>query len=902
MIARRDASFRRRLAAGGYKRLLALCPRDSIGPEDEMVLVFTDALRAAVAGKTGVRRLWAGLVFCFGAYLDTVVFALGRRRGGSASIPARRGPTLRPTLILGDFSRQLRWSTRSMRRTPTTSAAAVATLALAVALCAVTFAAVYGTVLKPLPFPGGERLVGVELLAKETGGPVQFEALDLEDLRSQQTSFEALEGYFTKRVTLRHGEDRARSLRAGVMTAGALDHLGMAPRLGRTFRPGEDFKAEIGHTVIGEDLWRRSFGGREDAVGETVEVDGRSLEIVGVMPKGFDFPDDAQLWLPMDFDKPTAADRGSGRAFAVFGRLKSGIERRRADAELDALAARLARRHADLFPPLAARLVDFKTARRPAGVETLMAALGSISLCLLLIAAANLVNLLLARATVRRRETHIRRALGAGRFDALAPFLTEALLYASAGVAVGLTAAAYGLDHLSRLLDALPAWASVELHTPVVVAVAGAAFALALGASLIAAAGAGATDRRPPSVRGHGPTPRISVVGRHLVTVQLALSCALMIGAGLLWRSAHHARHLDRGFDARSVTTASLRLPGHAYPEPAHRAAFFDELRQRVESSPGVEKIALVRSPPGTGPTFAWELEVEGRRDVLRGDGVPVSRGYFGALGIPRLAGRDFTEEESRFGGPTALIVNETAAAQLGGSPVGQRLRFGADEPWLEVVGVVGDSHIGSATGGIGLETSRRGQIFLSWGVAPYRSATVLIRARSPSSGGPGGAEQILDDVLADFAPQVALDHGAPLDQVLRRSMWAFDLFSILFSVYGVSALLLAGLGLYGVTAFAVGLRRQEVGVRLALGATPRGVQRWVLSDVARQLAAGTALGAGLGFALARSLSALLFDVSAADPASYLTSAATLGLTGLAAAWLSTRKIATVRAVDVLIR
>ena len=891
------------VASSLYRLSIKLCPPGLISDPGEVVAVFRAALAADLES-----RGWRGYAgFCIGALADALRVAAVERllRGrqwlariwpGSAA-PASACRPRRERLLAASLAIEVRLAIRSLRKTPLVAVAATLTIALAVGLTTVTLSAVYGTILRPLPFAGGERIVSVRLAGRDGAGRVQFEALDLRDFRLRQTSFEALAGYFRRRVTLLDDDGLAQSLRAGVVTANALEHLGTSPLLGRTFRAGEDFTRSIRHVVLGHAVWRQRFGGRYDILGCEVRIDGRMLEVIGVMPAGFRFPVDEDLWLPMDFDLPQQ-DRGSGRSFAVFGRLAAGVGLDRAQAEARDIAGRIGIENPAVHPPLTARIEPFTASHLPAGLDSTSRILVVAVAGILLIAGANLVNLLLARAVVRSRETTIRAALGAGGVAIQLPFLVEACVLSAAGAVLGLGLAAAGMAWLDRAMSrfSLPYWIDVRLDLPVLAACCALAALFALAAGLTAAR----HSRRwrgeslAPGCRS-AMQPRLGLLGRALVTAQVAVSCALLIGAGLLGRSLVNARTLDRGYDAERVMSADLRLPRVDYPSASVRSELFLTLLERAAGLPGVAGAALARSPPGTGPTFAWEFQVEGAdrgpaRAATSADGVPISHGYFNVMGIRRVRGRDFTPAESRYGSPPAVIVNETLAQRhLGPEPVGHRLRLGgsADEPWLTVVGVVEDAYIGSSSGGIGLTSAKREQIYVAWGIAPYSNATILLRSQTE---GPLALAPQARALLAQIAPAVALDQAANLGRTIEDSTWAFGLFGGLFGIFGGVALSLSIVGLYGVTAFAVDRRRQEMGLRMALGAAPSAIHRLVFATTAWQLTAGTAIGSLLGYWLARSMQAMLFGVGSIDWGVYGAVALGLAITGAWATLLSARR------------
>ncbi|MDA8018484.1 MAG: ABC transporter permease [Thermoanaerobaculia bacterium] len=886
-----------------YRRLIGLCPkRDLLDPE-ELLATFEEALKH----ESQTSGAFAAFQFCLGAYLDTLAFAgagwMSRiRRSFHLSLPTSREQL---SMAFPSFHRAFRVGIRSLSKTPLVSAVAVSTVALAVGITTVILSLVYGTTLRPLPFPDGERIHSVELLALTDEHGVDFEALELRDFRERQDSFERLEGYFQRRVTLQSGAGHALGLDAAVVTAGALDHLGTPPLLGRTFLEGEDFTEAIQHVVLGFDVWQRHLGGRRDVLGTVVQVDGRALEIIGVMPEGFRFPAHESLWIPMDFDLPVE-DRGSGRSFRVFGRLEHDRTAEQAEREAQVIAAGIAAENPDFHVPLTAQVRPFVQSHLPEGLDRMVGMLLAAVAGVLLIAGANVVNLLVGRAVLRSGETTVRTALGAGRADIGALFVAESLILSTAGALVGCGAAVLGTTWLQQQASrlALPYWAEVRLDPAVWVAVAALSVLLGVGVGVLASRLS--LPKRNDSIQQLGrdlSSRRAGRIGRYLVTVQIAVSCALLIGAGLLLQSLRHANAIELGFDAQRVMTADVRLPRVEFPTADSRSKFYLEFLEQAPQLAGVSGAAWVRSPPGTGPTFSWSFRVEGAAmpsEAPTADGVPISHGYFDVLDIPLLQGRDFLPEESRAGHPPAVIVNRTFADRhLGTDAVGRRLKLSDDpgEPWLPIVGVVEDSHIGTSSGGIGLTKSKREQIFVSWGVAPFSRATLLVRAATES---PSAVAPQTRELVSSVAPGVSLDEIAELDRIIADSTWAFGLFGSLFGVFGGVALILSIIGLYGVTAFIVSRRTRELGVRIALGATRARLWWLVLRSAARQLGVGISVGLLLGYTLAGSFRALLFGVGILDLTVYGTIAVILATTGLGAAFLSTAGIGRIAPAEVL--
>ncbi len=857
--------------------------------------MLQDFLRRS--GEIGRTSGWAARVaFQVRAVLDVPLQALRleRRVVGSSGEVVDAGLARWLSLLANPWQGPdgLGSALRSLKSKWVLTAVAVLTIALGVGLTTTAFSIVYGVLLRPLPFPQSDRLVALDLTALNSeGGAPQFEALDLRDFRRMQSSFEGLDGYFRRRVSVADEDGSVQSLAAGFVTATALDRLGVKPHLGRTFVPGEDFSQDIRTVVLGFDLWRQRYGGAEEVLGTRIEVDGRRLEVIGVMPSGFEFPVGEQLWLPMDFDLPSD-DRGSGRSFAVFGRLKQGVGTAEASAEARTIAGRIGAENPGMFPPLGARVNPLAQRFLPKGIAPLLGVMLAAVLGVLLIACANVANLLLAGALARGREVAIRRALGASRRRIAQRFLLETSLLSTLGCALGLGLTAVSMDVVERWLPdlSLPYWVDISLAPPALALAAVLIVVVALAAGVLPAwfaAGmdaSGALSERT----GSSASQVFSGVRSRLAIAQIALSCALLIGAGLLAKSLFQLRTFEMGFDAEGVMVSRIVIPKTEYPKAERRDAVFAQILERAAALPGVTGAALCRNAPGGGGTFSWEFEVRGQGtspSAARADGLPISHDYFRVLGVEVLQGREFTPAESRFGAEPVLIVNRTLASRrLGSDPVGRQIRIGREEdsPWLTVVGVVEDTYIGSDSGGIAMAESPQEQIYISWGVAPYSGGTLLVASeREP--------RQLVGEIrslLRDAGLKTPLYDASRLSDRIVDSTWAFGLFGTVFGVLGAVALLMSAVGLYGLMSFSAGQRRGEIGVRMALGASANRILTMVLGEASQRLLWGTGLGLILGALSAQGVRAALYGVAPVDAWVYLTVLTTVAAAGLAASLL----------------
>ena len=840
---------------------------------------FEDSLSEEIEGHL---QAHAGDLIRRGASQDEALRQSRLHFGSIASVQdrCREASGLRLT---DELRQDIRVGWRLVLKAPLASAVALGTISVATGLVILTAALVYSVLLRPLPFVSANRVMAIQPATNE------FEALDLRAFQNSQTSFEQVHGYFRRSVTLAQGDTVPESLQAGFVTAGVFDMLGAQPILGRTFREGEDFTANINVIVIGEQLWRARFGADPAILERDLEIDGRQLRVVGVMPANIRFPVDEDAWLPMDFALPTADNPGSGRSFSVFGRLRETVPIETADAEARLLFTQIWGEHESaVLDQVSPTVSPFADRYLQAGFSWLLLVTGLAAGGVLLVACANVANLTLARTMSRRVDVAVRMALGAGRRRVVRQFATESLVLAVPGTLVGLWTAALGLRLFERFQPSLglPYWTEIRLDTPILLLAGCLTITVAVSASLVPALRATRpSEQASMTMPQRGTKLQSRRATSWLVASQVAGSCAFLIAAGLLVKSSLSVEQINLGFDPSRVLTGQLALPAADYAEPS---ATMLRLLQEMDGSAVVESASLVRLAPGTGPAFAWTFAVEGavygpERPHPSANGLPATHGFFETMDIDIVEGRDFTPGESRYGTDPVLIANRTLAERyLGPNPLGRRIQIGSsgDGPWLPVIGIVSDTYIGSGSGGIGLDTESRPQLYLSWGAAPYSAATLVVRTASDAS------ESVLPAVrqtIAEVAPTVALRNAGPLTDAIEESTWAIRLFGLAFTVFGGITLLMCAVGLFGVMAFAVKERTREIGVRIALGAGPLAVLRLVATKVAAPVPLGLALGIGASIPLVRSLQLLLFDVPPTDAVVYLLVVASLVLAAVLA-------------------
>ena len=772
------------------------------------------------------------------------------------------------------FSRDLRHALRALARRPGFAAVVAATLALGLGANAAIFTVVNAVLLRPPPFPEAERLVAVwETVRRETTERRELSYPDFADLRVRGRSFRHLAAYDSLRVTVAGDGANERPL-AERVSPDYFAAVGVEPSAGRVLAAGK-VGEPVREVVIGHGLWQRRYGGDPRVVGQSLRIGEVEHTIVGVMPRTFaGLSDTAELWLPITgLPRERLENRGS-RFLRAVGRLASGVSLEQARGELTILFRQLEEIHPEDNRGYGATAVPLSDElrgdlRRP--LTLLLAAVGFV----LLIACTNVANLLLARVASRRRENALRAALGASRARIVGPLLAEILLLSLAGGLMGLLLAAWGIDLLA-------AWIPVELPSFVAVAVDGRVLGFTLALSLttgfllgLAAAWSATGLENLESLRGGDARGSTSGMPQKrfrslLVVAELALALLLLIGAGLMARSFQGLQRIEPGFDAENLLFFRYDHPDRE-AEPAAIAAEGRDRRRRLAALPGVEGAALGSDTPLSGSRRATVISSETLTHdpaAPYGGGVRaywhrVSPGFFATLGLPLLGGRDFGPEDEGESS-SSVIVSAALARRLwpGEDPLGQRVKPGSPDreaPWLTVVGVAAEVR--------------------------YRDlALSALMRRELAALDPGAVAYSLQTIDQRLAAETA------------RSRFS----TLLMGLFAGLALLLAGIGIYGVMTYSVGHRRREIGIRMALGAPGGRVVALIIGQGMLLVLAGAVLGLLGAFGLTRFLASLLHEVSASDPWIYLGMTATLAAVALLGCYLPARRASRVDPVAVL--
>jgi putative ABC transport system permease protein len=787
----------------------------------------------------------------------------------------------------------LRFGLRLAVRQPALTAIAVLALALGIGLTAMMFSIIDGALLRGLPFERADRIAAVRStdLARADGEPIPVYQHDFVEWREAQRSFQSFAAYYGGTVNLSGSRGKPERYDGAFMTASGFAVTGVAPLLGRTLVAADEQPGAPLVVVLGHEVWRDRFGSDPNVVGRAVRVNALPATIVGVMPQGYMFPMRQQVWAPLALDVQRL-ERGQGIPLLVFGRLGDGVSYDQARAELATLAARQA---ADFPTTNAQRGVTVQPyvqgmfgSRVVNMIYTMFAAVFGV----LLIACANVANLLLARTSTRGKEIAIRTALGASRARVVGQLLAEALVLAAMGTLLGLVVAKVGLDAFNRsIVDTQPPfWIDIRLDTAVLLFTAALTLVTAFASGLVPALQASRGDvHEVLKDEARGTTGfRIGRVSKALVVAEIAVSCGLLVAAGLAIRSVVNLYRTDFGFETASVLTARFGLFEADYPDTASRARFYADLLDRLEALPGARAASLAEALPATNGRQP-EVAIEGRtyqtdKDYPEARVVAVSPGYFATFGRDVLQGRDFTRGDTGEAPPVAIVNRSFAARHFrDDDPVGRRIRLGGADstaPWLTVVGVAPDLYVSGIT-----NTMPEGLYLpLAQDPPPFASLAVLAR------GDPIAISLSVRTAINALDPDLPLYWVRTMADTIAESNWHYRVFGSLFMTFGFAALFLATVGLYGVTSFSVSRRTHEFGVRMAIGADRRRVLGHVLRQGAVQLGVGLAAGLLIAAGLAQLLTIMLFGVTPWDPATFVTVVVTLALAALTAMLVPARR------------
>jgi len=771
----------------------------------------------------------------------------------------------------------IKYGVRKLLKDRSFTAVAVFALSLGIGANSAIFSVVNSVVLRPLPYKDSDRLVTIYSSLRQTGlEKIVVSAPELADFREQNNSFDQVAAYDFQGVNVTGGDEPER-IRASLLSPNLLPVLGINPIIGRGFAPDEDQPGQSQVTVLSYSIWQRRFAGEPNVIGKTLDIDGKSIEVIGVMPFDFRFPDpDTELYLPLTIDPELLTENNRGSHFLnVVARLKPGVSIDRAQADMNTIAQRMSIEHSSTYrtgygASVIAMRDDIVGEVRP----TLLILLGAVGF-VLLIACANVANLLLARGVARQKEVAVRTALGATRVRLIRQLLTESTILAIIAGGLGLLLALWGVEFLVSLSPAsIPRLNEISLDARVVAVT----MSVSLLTGLLFGLAPAMQFSKPDLNETLKDVGRNSTDGRQrqrlrglLVISELALSVVLLIGAGLMIRSFIRVQVADPGFNAENLLTMRLSLPRSKYPDFNRQTRFFQDLIERIQAQPGVQSTATINVLPLSGSTADRSFKIEGR-NVIQGEPGPdeelrfISSGYFSTMGIPLLRGRAFTQRDNSES-PRVAIVNQALADRYWSrDAIGKRIAYsglGEGKPnWCEIIGVAGNvKHLGP-------DIPAKPEVYLPFLQPLFSTATSTIgpmylvtRTATQPEALTGAVRGAIESVDSNQPVSNVRTMAQRISTALAQRRFNM----LLLGIFAGVALLLASIGIYGVMSFAVTQRTRELGIRMALGASASDVLRLVLGQGLALTLIGVAGGLAASFVLTSLINSLLYEVSATD-------------------------------------
>ena len=793
------------------------------------------------------------------------------------------------------LKQDLRYAAHMLWKSPAFTLVAVLALALGIGANTFIFSVVNALLLRPLAFPNSQNIVSLLVKDPDTGGLYTSHSLpNFQDIRDQNQTLEYVAALRMTTQFLRTGDD-PEPLRGAFVSADLFPLLGVAPLLGRTFTREEE-QSESGFIVLSYDLWQRRFNSSQSIVGQNLMMGSKSTTVLGVMPKGFKFPVGAReldFWMPLISSIPPAQRGGRGAVYlGVFGRLKSNVTIAQAQAEMNTIASRIAAQYPDDATGFNVALVS--THERLVGKlrPALLVLLGAVGL-VLLIACANVANLLLARASARQKEIAIRTAIGATRWRVARQLLTESLLLSTLGGIAGVFLAVWAIELLASANPAnLPRLAEITVDKSVLLFTLGLTTLTGLIAGMAPALQASRSDLNEALKDGTRESSggiKRNRMRSVLVVSEIALSLILLVGATLLFQSLRHLLNVSPGFEANNVLAVDVSVSSDKYPEREKRAAFYRDALGRIAVLPGVEATAVVRPLPLSGNFESYTFDIVGQPPFPPGNQPAsarrvISPDYFRTMGTPLRRGRDFGSQDHAKATPV-MIVNEAFARQFfpNDEAVGKRILpgEGAQPIAREIVGVVGNIRHA------GLDVEPEPEYYVPYEQVSVNALSVVMRTNVSD---PGTIASGVREVVRSIDREQPVFNLRPMTQLVDESVAERRFNLNLLAGFALLALVLASIGIYGVMSYSVAQRTREIGVRMALGAQARDVLKLVLSQALVLTTAGLVLGLAGAIALTRFLATLLFEVKPTDLTTFVVVSIVLAVVALAACLIPARR------------
>ena len=795
------------------------------------------------------------------------------------------------------FSQDFRHALRMLVKTPVFTTVVMFTLAVGIGANTAMFSIVNGVLLQGLPFRDAERIVDINEVERRdpTGGGAIAPASFL-DWQKMSTTIEAMSAYTPRTFNVAPASGEPERMRGAVTSTGFFDVLGVSPILGRQFTRQDAEPGQGQNVVLSFALWQRYFSASPDVINQTVRLNGQPYTVVGVMPATLNFPQNAQFWIPASYDVPgcggPSADPRPQRGMHCLrgiARIKEGTSLPQANAELKTISDQLAKQYPEeasnfiaLATPLQDQLVG--SARTP-----LLVLLGAVG-CVLLIVVANVANLLMARATVRAREMAIRAAIGANRSTLMRQLLTESVVIALVGGALGVLLAFWSVDLILALDPG-------EVPRVAPIGVDGRALTFAVVLSLVTGILFGVVPAWQASkpqlqntlkdnTRGTTGDGNRHIARAGLVLAEVSISLVLLMGAGLLFRSLMTLMDTPLGFTTSRMLTMTVAPTGDNYRSPGQFLGYWNRVLERVRAVPGVAQVSLSSSLPLGGGMSVLSFQPEGKPELPPNlqpltNYVEASPGYFSTMGIPVLRGREFADPDA-VENPRTIVINEAMARREfpDVDPLGRRFSFGPGEDgkpdWVEIVGVVGNVRQYRA------DQDPVPMVYAPYSASPARAQNLMIR----TGGNPLAVAGAIRAALQSLDPSLPVSPPRTLVAVVGASLTQRKFNMTLLIVFAGIALVLAIAGIYGTVAYSVAQRTQEIGIRVALGATSREILGLVLVGALTPVAAGLAVGVVASLALTRALDGLVYGISTTDPMTFISLPIVLGIVAFIAGLL----------------
>jgi predicted permease len=791
------------------------------------------------------------------------------------------------------FFEDLRFGARMLTKDPKFTAVVVLALALGIGANTTVFTLVNAVLFRGLPFERADRIMHISSTRVSRGNDrMGVSYPDFKDWKAQTKTFQDLGAFSLETANLSDQGNVPERYSGGRITANTFSMLGQKPMLGRDFLPEEDKPGTAMVVILGHGIWKTRYGQDPRIIGRAIRVNDVPATVVGVMPEGMKFPLNEDLWMPLipvgEWEKRDAHDLN------VFGRLKDGATLASAGAEIEHLAKTLETNYPKTNKGIGSLVRTYNDVFNGGQIRVLfLALLGAVGF-VLLIACANVANLLLSRSLARAKEVSIRTALGASRWRVVRQLLIESVLLGLLGGLVGLMLSLWGVRMFDLAVADVgkPYWIKFTMDYAVFGYLTAICLTTGLLFGLAPALHMSKVDINrtlKEGTRGSGGSSRVKYLSGTLVVGELALALVLLAGAGLMIRSFLKLYDLDQGFNPKNILTMRYMLNDAKYPTPDSRVHFAEQLLTRLASVAGVDSVAVVSNLPMQGAAN-WRFEIEGQASVEKEkrpaeSGITISPDYFRVLGIDVLRGRAFNSSDG-LPGKTAVIVNQRFATKYWPKEeaVGKRVRLTRDsgeQPWLTVLGVCPNIRQGDFT-----QVQTEAVIYVPYRQDAEDGVAIIARSKVPPSSLTGSFRKEVQDLDSNLP----LFRSRTLTDSFAEQRWGFRVFGTLFAVFALIALVLSSVGIYAVMSYAVSQRTQEIGIRMALGASAGNVMRLVLSLGAKQLAIGLVAGLALAFGVTRVLASLLVQITPTDPVTFTSIVLLLVAVAFIACWIPARR------------